>query len=93
MPKYKVKPYENYVTYYAGSKEVKKVYTADEVVDIDDIENDKQGYKVVPCRAALNHSKVEQEVKKTEETKKPLQLDTPSVSSDARAAAIAKLTA
>lgn len=55
MPKFKVKPYENYLVLYPNSFEVKEVHPAGSIVTVENPANDNQMNKLEP----YEESKVE----------------------------------
>jgi hypothetical protein len=46
MPKYRVKPYENYIELYPESYEVRQVFPAGSIVTVEDPKNDLQMCKL-----------------------------------------------
>jgi hypothetical protein len=47
--KFKVKPYENYIEFYPNTQDLKQVFEAGSIVEVENIETDIQACKLIPC--------------------------------------------
>jgi len=61
--KYKVKRYENYIEFYPGTQDIKQVFEEGSIIEVADIENDIQKYKLEKCTEDDFKKLVEEEKK------------------------------